>query len=165
DAIIEQALGESSVEVTLWGDMSPDVDGTSVLGFASTMMSILASPEYLTGNILGFDPNPALFGAGGPTFNSLSIDVNAFQLDPFNNPGFDDSDPIRIFSFTWETFDYSPRTVGVSTTSANTFVWLDNGDDDWPTIEETGAWEITTLPAPGVLPILGVLAVARRRRA
>ncbi len=106
DGIVEP--GESAL-VTMWAAMSP-----GRTGFAGSIYDILGGSNWTTGTVVSYDNRlDALTDDGQLQNNGDILHIEGFQLPPAFNVGFDASNPIPLYSITWNpNGDY--RASGVS---------------------------------------------------
>lgn len=162
--------GNPSATVTLMLDMSPDVGSPGVTMFGASIHDTIGGANADTGTITGWTLNGLLDNLIGDTTTSNGVDLFNTQLGqiPLLPPN-DFSDPIFMMTFTWETSDFTPRTVEYSTSTLGGFVFVwTQGDVDgteWDVAAEANiAIEVVPAPATAALLGLGGLVATRRRR-
>lgn len=124
DNIIECALGESSVTVTLSIDFMPNVNAKRVLGLSHAVFDVLGGLNAATGNIGTWDVPDDLTVLVGDltTTDGVSLyGVSVGQLPVFGP--FDPSDPIKVLQFTWTTANCTPRKVNYKVNTLDLGVW------------------------------------------
>lgn len=105
---------------------------------------------------------------GTPTGGDV-LGITTGQLHmPMGGIFADTSNPIRIWSATWSTTDFTPRTVDLFTETDLYNLFSDDTGASWnvtPTVFEAEG-QIRVIPAPASLALLGLggLAALRRRR-
>ncbi len=163
------AEGES-VAVEIWADMSPDVNGDDILGYAGSIFDLLNTGGAGLGGITLFEIAPFLRAQSPPPNWNVGDDnvgnIETFQLPPGFNPDFDASDPILVATFTWTStggFGDVDYTQGNRLNMDVYFTPL-GGSQAWNAIDAVGHW--TVVPAPSTLALLGLggFAATRRRR-
>lgn len=157
-----------SVDVEIWADMSPDVNGDDVLGYAGSIFDLLNTGGAGLGGITAFEIAPLLAAQSpDPIIGDDDVTgIETFQLPPAFNGDFDASDPILVATFTWTStggFGDVGYTQGNRQNMDVYFTAL-GGSQAWDAIDGVGAW--TVVPAPSTLALLGLggFAATRRRR-
>jgi len=172
------SVDPNTYEIRVSNPVSPGTPSTTVEVWAdwdsATYFAFAASEFDLLGDSTGAFSGPSsAFGDPGQQDGTISggdvTDIVAGQLQ-FPPGGFsaDRSDPIKIWSGTWSTTDFTARSVDLSTLTTAYSNYLDvagSSADVTMTVVE-GAGSITVVPAPASLALLGLggLAAARRRR-
>lgn len=153
-----------TVSLRMWATWTP---GGS--GFAGSIYDILGVENWDTGTITRYDNLlDELSDDGDLQPNNDILGIEAFQLPPFFNPNFDDSNPIALYEIDWTPNDYSARTVRlVDANHLNNTIYTDDFGSSIE-FEQTPSEGATILiipaPAPLALAPLGLAALARRRR-
>jgi hypothetical protein len=156
---------QPSATVEVWAAFSP-----ALYAFAKSRFDMLASADEG-----GFsDPFlplefPGDYAGDIPPNGDSVTGVNAGQVHMWNGPYADTSNPILIWSATWNTSDFHPRTVSLATTTSEYYVYENagGGADNFIDHFVEGEGFIEVVPAPGVLPLLGLTSfpvIHRRRR-
>ncbi|GIK19314.1 MAG: hypothetical protein AMXMBFR77_13970 [Phycisphaerales bacterium] len=160
------SAGESAV-LTLYAQFT-----APGLHYAGSIFDIKGTGNLDTGTYTSRGANPKLKalsnGDGNLQANNDILVCDTFQLPEFFNAGIDKSNPIMVYSMTWQPNDYSNRTVSGGTTNhLNHSVYIDTfgtSKEFTPTIE---GFKFDVVPAPASLALVGLggLVAARRRRA
>ncbi len=155
---------QPSATVEVWAAFSP-----ALYAFAKARFDLLASADEG-----GFsDPVLHLQGPGdylgdiAPDGDSV-LKVAPMQFYwPNGGPYGDTSNPILVWSVTWSTSEFDPRTVSLVTLTSEYYVYKESGHwDDYIDTFVEGEGSIQVVPGAGTPAVLGLAALAglRRRR-
>jgi hypothetical protein len=154
DALIDPLAGEHDITITLSVDMSPDVNGTNVLGFGGTVFDVLAGLNANKGSITSWSILNSLEFLTGDltTSDGVSLfNVNAGQVMGFGS--FTTDDPIGVLMFTWTVADQgSDYHVAYRTATLGVQVWTDMPlAEDWTVTEADLEWFVGEFQAQAEL--------------
>ena len=177
-AMASATVTPNTYEIRVSNPVSPGMPSTTVEVYAdwdSDLFYAFAAAEWsLRGDMTGDFSGPASAFTdpgqeGGTPMDGDVVDIVTGQLQfPAGSIFADTSDPILIWSATWSTTDFTPRTVDLATDTIRYSLYLDDtglSSDVTSTVLEA-AGQIQVIPAPASLALVGLggLAALRRRR-